>query len=305
VWNRRFADNGTAHEDPLLGQTNFCYVRVRNRGSATATGVVVRAFHCNPGAGLTWPNDWQPMTTTQLTVPNIAPGGEVTVGPFSWTPSQPDHECLLMVASANGDPSNIDVFAPGESIPEWRLVPHDNNIGQRNVHPVPAAGGAAGIAAVLDGRNFTVRNPFDRRVRVAITTTLPAVLQAKDWKVAFANPGGSAFSLAPGEARTVTLAVRAGGEVTADEVTASTDRDVVVYVEADGILIGGMSYQLDPTRKHPLPQATDDSCDSDPGCAEPCTDLAQDLLRCLHLPGHDVDKVRVRRIGVDIEVGDC
>lgn len=305
VWNRRFADNGTAHEEPLLAQPNFCYVRVRNRGSDTATGVVVRAFHCNPGAGLTWPNDWQPMTTAQLTVANIAPGGEVTVGPFTWTPSQPDHECLLMVASANGDPSNVDVFGPGDSIPEWRLVPHDNNIGQRNVHPVPAAGGAAGITAVLDGRAFTVRNPFDRRVRVAITTTLPSVLAAKGWRVAFANPGGSGFSLAPGQVHTVKLAVTPGAEVSAAEVSASPDRDVVVYVEADGIVIGGMSYHLDPTRAEPLPQPTGAPCPSDDDCDEPCVDAASDLLRCLHLQGHDVDKVRVRRIGIDIEVNGC
>ena len=48
VWNRRFADNGKAHEDPLLGQPNSCYVRVRDRGSVTAEHVVVRGFHCNP-----------------------------------------------------------------------------------------------------------------------------------------------------------------------------------------------------------------------------------------------------------------
>ena len=248
VWNRRFADNGTLHEDPLLGQTNYCYVRVRNRGTETAENVVVRGFHCNPGAGLTWPDDWQPMTTPQLAVADTPSGGEVMVGPFEWTPSQPDHECLLMVASADGDPSNIDVFEPGESIPEWRLVPHDNNIGQRNVHPVPGAGGATGIMAVLDGRGFTVRNPFDRRVRVEITTHLPLVLARRNWSIAFANPGGSAFSLAAGQTKQIRLAVTPGGDVSRADVAAATDRDVLLSVVADGILIGGMTYRLDPTR---------------------------------------------------------
>jgi hypothetical protein len=305
VWNRRFADNGTAHEDPLLGQPNFCYVRVRNRGTETAANVVVRGFHCNPGAGLTWPDDWQAMTTAQLPVPDIAPGGEVTVGPFTWTPSQPDHECLLMVASADGDPSNIDVFGPGESIPEWRLVPHDNNIGQRNVHPVPGAGGVAGIMGVLDGRRFTVRNPFDRRVRVVITAELPPVLGRKHWRIAFANPGGSAFSLAPGQAREVRVAVTPGAEVSQADVMAAADRDVVMYVEADGILIGGMSYRLDPDRAHPLPQPKpkDDCPERD--CDEPCEQPAQELLRCLKLPGYKAGKARVRRIGVDIDIDDC
>ena len=80
-------------------------------------------------------SDWQAMATPQLSAPNIAPNNtqEVIVGPFAWTPSQLGHECMLMVASATGDPSNIDNFSGGDSIPEWRLVPHDNNIGQRNV----------------------------------------------------------------------------------------------------------------------------------------------------------------------------
>jgi hypothetical protein len=302
VWNRRFADNGTAHEEPLLDQPNFCYVRVRNRGTETAGSVVVKGFHCNPGAGLTWPDDWQAMTTAELAVPDIPPGGEVTVGPFTWTPSQPDHECLLMIASAAGDPSNIDVFDPGESIPEWRLVPFDNNIGQRNVHPVPGAGGAAGIVAVLDGRRFTIRNPFDRRVRVVISTELPPVLGRRNWKIGFANPGGAAFSLAAGQAREVQVAVSPGAEVTQSDVMAATDRDVVMYVEADGILIGGMSYSLDPNRAHPLPQAADHCPDE---YADSCAEPAQDLLRCLNLPGHKARKARVRRIGVDIDIDDC
>ncbi|MAT05489.1 MAG: hypothetical protein CL424_10655 [Acidimicrobiaceae bacterium] len=306
VWNRRFADNGTAQEEPLLGQPNFCYVRVRNRGTVTADNVVVRGFHCNPGAGLTWPDDWQAMTTASIDAPDIPPGGEVTVGPFTWTPSQPDHECLLMVATADGDPSNIDVFGPGESIPEWRLVPHDNNIGQRNVHPVPAAGGIAGIMAVLDGRAFTVRNPFDRRVKLSITTELPSVLGRRDWQVGFANPGGGAFSLAPGQSRKVTLAVTPGAEPTASDVTAAGDRAVNVFVEADGILIGGMSYELDPTRAHPLPQPHHPGKgDGGTDCDDPCADTAEDLLRCMQLPGHRVDRVRVRTIGVDIDIDNC
>ncbi|MEO6653978.1 MAG: hypothetical protein ABIP17_15125 [Ilumatobacteraceae bacterium] len=305
VWNRRFADGGTAHEDPLLGRANFCYVRVRNRGTQTAQNVSVRAFHCNPGAGLTWPDDWQPMTTISLTAPNIPPGGEITVGPFTWTPSQPDHECLLMVASANGDPSNIDVFAPGESIPEWRLVPHDNNIAQRNVHPVPGGGGAAGIMSVLDGRRFTVRNPFDHRVKVVITTELPTILMRRDWRVDFANPGGSAFSLAPGQSRVVQLAVTRGAEVSQADVSATEDRDAVMYVEADGILIGGMTYRLDPARTEAMPQPGVPRDGHGTDCEEPCADLAEDLLRCLRLPGQHVDGVKVRRIGVDIDLKNC
>ena len=37
-----------------------------------------------------------------------------------------------MVVSAAGDPSNIDNYTAADAIPNWRLVPNDNNIAQRN-----------------------------------------------------------------------------------------------------------------------------------------------------------------------------
>ncbi|MBA2390410.1 MAG: hypothetical protein H0V67_09155 [Geodermatophilaceae bacterium] len=305
VWNRRYADDGTAHEDPWLNRPNFAYTRVRNRGTATATGVIVKAFHTDPGAGLVWPDDWQAMTTAQVSLPDIPPGGEVQAGPFTWTPTTPDHECLLMIASSAGDPSNVDAFTPGESIAEWRLVPHDNNIGQRNVHPVPAAGGAAGIVAVLDGRSFTVRNPFDRKAKIVIDVDLPSVLVEKGWRVTLSSAGGRGFGLAAGESKKVRLSVSAGQDVSADDVASSPRRDVVVSVRGDGILLGGMTYRLDPERREPLPQDDDEG---DCGCghgSDRCKGAAQGLLRCLDLPGDHVSRVRLRRVGVDIELDNC
>jgi hypothetical protein len=301
VWNRRYADAGTLHEEPWLGRPNFAYCRVRNRGTETATGVTVRAFHCNPGVGLTWPDDWQAMTTSSLAVPDIPPGGEVTVGPFTWTPSQPDHECLLMISSAAGDPSNIDVFGPGESIPEWRLVPHDNNIGQRNVHPVPAAGGVQGIVDVLDGRQFTIRNPFSEAVKVAVGITLPPVLARAGWEIALSSPGGTSFGLAPGQSRLARLSVVAGGPIDLAALRATTDRDVVVSVTADGILIGGMSYHLDPDKEKPAPQDDDHIPRPDDEPKDPCRTAAEELLGCLHAPHGNIKDVRVRHVIIDVE----
>ena len=83
IWNRLAADGGTTHQNPVVGQPNFAYVRIKNRGSLTATNVVVKGFHCLPGVGLTYPNDWIPMTTPQLNAPNIAANNNVgiVVGP--------------------------------------------------------------------------------------------------------------------------------------------------------------------------------------------------------------------------------
>ena len=116
IWNRRRKDGGTRHEEPVAGVTNYAYVKIKNRGSEAATNVVVRAFHSRSAAGRHFPDDWQPMTTAQLAAKNVPPksSGEILVGPFEWVPSPAGHDCMLMVASATGDTSNIYNFSVGE-----------------------------------------------------------------------------------------------------------------------------------------------------------------------------------------------
>ena len=57
LWNRRSADGIQAHQEAALGVTNYAYCKVKNRGTSTATGVVVRGYHCLPSAGVVWPNN--------------------------------------------------------------------------------------------------------------------------------------------------------------------------------------------------------------------------------------------------------
>lgn len=134
IWNRRNADRGRDHEKPLAGIVNYAFVKIKNRGFIPATGVVVRAFHCRASAQSVYPRDWQPMQTASLTVAKVPPNAsrEIVVGPFAWVP-QATHESMLMVASAAGDASIVDAFTARDSIVNARLVPHDNNIAQRDV----------------------------------------------------------------------------------------------------------------------------------------------------------------------------
>src|SRR4051794_22356127 len=200
VWNRRHPDGGTVHEDPIVGHKNFAYVKIKNRGTSTATGVVVKGFHANPSTGLLWPNNWQAMTTASIAAPNVAANNaaEITVGPFTWVPSALNHECMLMIVSAQGDPSNVSNFGAGESIPEWRLVPHDNNIGQRNVHPVSAFSLEA-ILKSFEKMVLVVGNPNRKVGRAIVTVKLPKLLLQNEWKPVFRSAGGGAFALQPGE----------------------------------------------------------------------------------------------------------
>ena len=132
VWNRRFPDGGTGHEEPLAGFPSFVYVRVRNRGTEPATDASVKLFQADPASGLEWPSAWTPAATAELPAGGPLPsGGETVVGPFSWSPLAPGPISLLASASATGDASNADTV--GGPIAHWRLVPNDNNLAQRDV----------------------------------------------------------------------------------------------------------------------------------------------------------------------------
>jgi hypothetical protein len=254
IWNRLNAGmggGGGVHETPIVGRTNFAYVRVKNRGTQAATNVVVRGYSANPGAGLTWPGDWTPMLTPQLTVANIPSGGEVIVGPFRWKPRHVGHECMFMEVSAPGDRSNIDplTFFPSATgpTPEWRVVPFDNNIGQRNVAPVAAGGGVRGLLSSFVGRKFKVRNPLDREARMEIRSELPNLLKERGWAAKLdQREANLTFGLGPGASRDVAVELKPGREFTAAEAKQARG-PIRLTVLADGNVIGGMTYDLDPT----------------------------------------------------------
>ena len=305
IWNRLISDGGTSHQPPVVGVTNYAYVKIKNRGSQTATNVIVKGFHCQPSSGLVWPNDWQAMTTAQLSAPDVPPNNssEITVGPFEWVPSQLDHECMLMIVSSDGDPSNIDNFSGGDSIPEWRLVPHDNNIGQRNVAPVPGGGGFRGLLTAFSPRQFVVRNPHHVTARIEVVPTLPNILLKRNWEFVFHNPGGRAFSLEPGQSREIVLRLKTGNDFTPQDIAQTQDRTIHFETFANGILVGGMSYELDPTMKV-APSQFPTKLD----LSDMCTGKAKDLLDCIELPVKKVKSVRVRKITIDIEIeneSDC
>ncbi|HYP20082.1 MAG TPA: hypothetical protein VEY08_08400, partial [Chloroflexia bacterium] len=256
IWNRLApsADGGGgAHETPVVGQTNFAYARVKNRGVVRALNVVVRGYSANPGVGLTWPGEWTPMTTNQITVPvAIPPGGSVVVGPFKWTPKSVGHECMFMEVNAAGDMSNINpaTFFPCAAgpTPEWRLVPFDNNLGQRNVVPVPGGGGVRGLLTGFIDRRFTVRNQLEKTARVEVRAQLPPFLATRGWGIQVdQKSGGTLFSLPPEGRREVTITLTPGREFTAEELSqARGNPSIRVMTYFDGALAGGMTYELTP-----------------------------------------------------------
>jgi hypothetical protein len=153
IWNRHFPDGGTLHEEPLAGFPSFVYVRLHNRGTASATDPSVKLFQADPASGLEWPGAWTPAATAQLAASGPIPsGGQTVIGPFSWSPSSAGPVSLLASASATGDASNADTIVG--SIAHWRLIPFDNNLAQRDVtaqtaNPCEQMGDLAGYIDTL------------------------------------------------------------------------------------------------------------------------------------------------------------
>ena len=106
-----------------------------------------------------------------------------------------------MIASVAGDPSNIDNFTGTESIQEWRLVPHDNNVGQRNVAVVPGEGGSETLTAALDGAFFMAGNNLNRRGAMELRVEVPRVLADRGWTLQFDGISDNKFPLKAGEKR--------------------------------------------------------------------------------------------------------
>lgn len=304
IWNRNTADGLAGHQNAIDNQPNYLYGKVKNRGTTAATNVTVRAFHTKPGAGLTWPNDFVEMSPIGgLPIASIPPNstGEVQVGPFEWDPNINvyGHDCVLMIASVAGDPSNIDNFTGTESIQEWRLVPHDNNIAQRNVSVLPGAGGEKALMAALNGAVFTAGNNLNRRAVMELRVEMPAVLREKGWQLEFDGINDNKFPLKAGDKRRIHLKLRKGREFTKADIEGAADRMIRVSLLADGLLLGGMSYYVDPSLEKPS------GGKQPPGKTR--DDTAQKLLDCLNISGgQKVKKVCVKKVSVDFELeNDC
>lgn len=305
IWNRlSSAASGTEadHETPIVGQPNYMFVRVRNRGMLQATGVTVRAYHCIPATGLVWPDDWQESPTGAIAAPDISSGGNIVVGPFEWTPEVIGHECLLVTVSADADRANTDPAsmspAAAGPIPHWRLVPFDNNIAQRNVAPVPGGGGASGLRAAFERRRFWARNPYPRPLRIELRPVLPDFLVERGYELGFLSAGGKSFTLGPRANREVVMQLKAGGDFSPAEIAPNTRIEVEVL--GDGMLIGGMSYGIDPNLKAPPRETAPGKTGGE------CRDEAAKLLDCLDVPHGNVKRVRVSRVVIDVDLDkDC
>lgn len=161
IWVRNVNDGGTVHQNPEAGQTNYVYVKVRNRGVAAsaATGNRLKLYWAKASTGLSWTFPWTsamygcagtPVSIggqigTKI-IASVSAGGFTTMT-YAWTPPKPadyvpcfggdaSHFCLLARIE------NSSIIPYGMSFPEttdlWNNVRNNNNIVWKNVSIVDA-----------------------------------------------------------------------------------------------------------------------------------------------------------------------
>src|SRR5688572_1591318 len=113
--------------------------------------------------------------------------------------------------------------------PHWRLVPFDNNIGQRNVAPMPGGGRTVALLAAFADREFFVDNMSEKAATVRIDLVLPAFLRRLGWRASIASVEGTTIQLKPGAQRQLRLALKAGKDFTEEDVRQAKD-DVRIRV---------------------------------------------------------------------------
>jgi hypothetical protein len=153
------------------------------------------------------------------------------------------------------------------------------------------------------------------------------------------DPPLEALVLAPGEAREIGIGLRPGRSFRPDDVRQEKHPAIDVRVSADGSIVGGMTYLLDPALKrppiqrkgeqpvglhHPAVEATmhtaaaeladepEEDADADDGGRVPEADGsahavrvgAQALLSLLNLPPQTVQHVRLRRVNLEIDLAE-
>ncbi|KAF3903188.1 Bacillolysin [Dactylellina cionopaga] len=224
------------HVEPPVNSTAYLYARVKNRGTSGSGPVKVRAFHAEPSIGLSWPDDWFEMDASQVAQPsNITPGtgNGIIVGPFAWNPSEVGHECVFVIAECNNDRATTQVIAANAHVEHSQLVPFDNNIAQRNLHPTAAKG--------KFNRGFWVRNPDEitRSISLIYDSRLP-----RGWRFTTNLVNSTQIRLGPLDRRWVELVIdqAAGVEVT------NFDKPLTLTVTGliEDRVIGGMTYYIAP-----------------------------------------------------------
>jgi len=208
IWVRNNADGLTNqdHQNPRGEQSNYVYVRVRNRGcaGAAAQSGTLKLYWAKASSALSWPSPWDGSVTSpalmggQIGSQSVTVnGGAVEIVEFPWTPPDPSdyasfgadqaHFCLL----ARIETSSVAPF--GMTSPEgtnlYANVQNNNNIVWKNVSIVDTDGTGARTASVVIGN--LDRDP--KRLHLIFETPARQKPSLFDWGYVLAEFVGDAL----------------------------------------------------------------------------------------------------------------
>jgi len=216
VWNRRAADCAPSagqavcsevdYQNPFfLGETNYLYAKIRNRGNAKADQVVVRFYTADFALGFRFPDQFTLAGT--VTLYDLLPGEVRDIGPVSWPglfAGPVVHKCIMVRAEEvwyNGvlvDPIIAPPLAPPPPPPESavvdqtnRVVRYNNNVALRNIFNADPLGQSADFLfsnpdSIPHNATLTLETPQDILNQGMVTLTIDPALYT-----AWVNAGGT------------------------------------------------------------------------------------------------------------------
>lgn len=131
IWTRNQADGVEKYQNVELGQDNYIYLRLRNRGDSIAYNTTVEVYRSLPSLGNRWPKGWQFVGKTQADT--LAPNSTKNLH-IRWDKAeipQPGHYCFYVRVLNNADP-----FNKNEVIDSLVNTKSNNNIAWRNFNVV-------------------------------------------------------------------------------------------------------------------------------------------------------------------------
>jgi Pregnancy-associated plasma protein-A len=170
IWVRNSADGfmNQDHQNPNGGQTNYVYVRVRNRACSTGASQsgTLRLYWAKASSSLSWPAPWDGSVTTPALMGGsigsqavTVNGGDADIVQFTWTAPDPSdyasfgadkaHFCLLArIETASAAPFGMTFAETGNL---YANVQNNNNIVWKNISIVDTDGDGARFADVVIG----------------------------------------------------------------------------------------------------------------------------------------------------------
>lgn len=127
IWVRNTDDGTPIHQDPMRGQDNYIYVRVRNNGDDPCGEITVNIFRADhAGREFLYPEDWRLEDRIgSQTVASVPAHGEV-VATFRWDQN--------MIPAAGGNPCLLAEILPiNRTLTQLHHVWEDRRLAQKDI----------------------------------------------------------------------------------------------------------------------------------------------------------------------------